>query len=125
MTTDATDSAAPTLDEAIDAAIEWHDVGEPDDFPDGAVWPVIASGTHIAVFRQGEHLHALHDLCTHGQAKLSDGFVENGCVECPLHQGLFDICTGEVRGGPVAEAVRSFPVQVRAGRVEVGVAASN
>ena len=23
-------------------ATQWHDVGEPDDFPDGAVWPVIA-----------------------------------------------------------------------------------
>ena len=105
-------------------ALDWHDVGEPEDFPDGAIWPVIAAGMPIAVFRQGEALHALHDLCTHGNARLSDGYVENGCIECPLHQGLFDICTGETRGGPVTEAVRSFPVQVRAGRVEVGVPAA-
>jgi nitrite reductase/ring-hydroxylating ferredoxin subunit len=107
---------------AVDS-LEWHDVGEPDDFPDGAVWPVIAAGTPVAVFRQGEALHALHDLCTHGNARLSDGYVENGCIECPLHQGLFDIRTGETRGGPVTQAVRSFPVQVRAGRVEVGIEA--
>lgn len=99
----------------------WHDVGEPDDFPDGAVWPVVAGGQPIAVFRVGEELFALHDLCTHGAAKLSDGYIEDGCIECPLHQGLFDICTGETRGGPVTEPVRSFPVQVRAGRVEVAV----
>ena len=108
-------------DTAATADATWHDVGEPDDFLDGAVWPVIAGGMAIAVFRQGDSLHALHDLCTHGNARLSDGYIENGCVECPLHQGLFDICTGETRGGPVTEPVRSFPVQVRAGRVEVAV----
>jgi nitrite reductase/ring-hydroxylating ferredoxin subunit len=104
---------------------QWHDVGEPEDFPDGAVWPVVAAGMPIAVFRAGEALHALHDLCTHGAAKLSEGYIENGCVECPLHQGLFDITTGQPCGGPVTEAVRSFPIRVvvkdGAGRVEVGI----
>jgi len=73
----------------------------------------------IAMFRQGESLHALHDLCTHGNARLSDGYVEDGRIECPLHQGLFDICTGAACGGPVTEDVRSYPVRVRDGRVEV------
>lgn len=100
---------------------DWHDVGEPDDFPDGAVWPVVAGGTPIAMFRLGESLHALHDLCTHGAARLSDGYVENGRIECPLHQGLFEICSGAACGGPVTEDVRRFPVQVRAGRVHVGL----
>ena len=102
-------------------AADWHDVGEPDDFPDGGSWPVVAGGMPIAVFRQGEALHALHDLCTHGNAKLSDGYIENGCVECPLHQGLFDIATGAPCGGPVEHAVRIFPVEIRAGRVHVAV----
>ncbi len=110
-----------TLD---NSALAWYDVGEPDDFPDGAVWPVAAGGMAIAVFRQGEALYALHDLCTHGHARLSEGYVENGCIECPLHQGLFNIRSGAPCGGPVTEAVRSFPVQLRAGRVEVGVAPS-
>lgn len=97
----------------------WHDVGAPDDFPDGAVWPVQAGGQDVAVFRLGEELFALHDQCTHGAARLSDGYVEDGCVECPLHQGLIDIRSGEPRCFPVTVAVRSFPVRVVAGRVEV------
>lgn len=99
----------------------WHDVGVPDDFPDGSASPVVVGGLPVAVFRQGEALHALHDRCTHGDARLSEGYVENGCVECPLHQGLFDLRTGSPCGGPVTEAVRAYPVHVRAGRVEVGV----
>jgi len=42
-------------------------------------------------------------------------------VECPLHQGTFDLRTGAPCKAPVTEPVRSFPVRVVAGRVEVGV----
>jgi len=109
-------------DTAADAPLVWHDVGEPDDFPDGAAWPVVADGVAIVVIRQGETLHALHDKCTHGDARLSDGYIENGCVECPLHQGLFDLRTGSPCGGPASEAVQVFPIQVFTGRVRVAVA---
>ena len=116
-----TPAATETNEITETAAGAWHDVGEPDDFPDGAVWPVVVDGLPVAVFRDGEGLYALYDLCTHGAAKLSDGYVEDGCVECPLHQGTFDIRTGAPCKAPVTEAVRTFPVRVVAGRVEVGV----
>jgi len=103
---------------------DWFDVGNADDFADGEVAAAMAGGQPVAVFRLGEELFALKDLCTHGNARLSDGYVEDGCVECPLHQGLFDIRSGAPRCAPVTEAVRSFPVRVVAGRVEVGMAAA-
>ncbi len=103
---------------------DWFDVGNADDFVDGEVAPAMAGGQPVAVFRLGEELFALKDLCTHGNAKLSDGYVEDGCVECPLHQGLFDIRSGAPRCAPVTEAVRSFPVRVVAGRVEIGMGAA-
>jgi NAD(P)H-flavin reductase/nitrite reductase/ring-hydroxylating ferredoxin subunit len=100
----------------------WFDVGNAREFSDGEVAPVQVDGHAIALFRLGEELFALKDLCTHGNAKLSDGYIEDGCVECPLHQGLFDIRTGAPRCAPVTEPVRSFPVRVVAGRVEVSIA---
>jgi CDP-4-dehydro-6-deoxyglucose reductase len=103
---------------------DWFDVGSADDFSDGKVSPVVAGGQAVAVFRLGDELFALKDLCTHGNAKLSDGYIEDGCVECPLHQGMFDIRSGAPRCAPVTEAVRSFPVRVAASRVEVRVAAA-
>lgn len=103
---------------------DWHDVGAADDFNDGEAVAVLAGGQAVAVFRLDDELYALKDLCTHGNARLSDGYVEDGCVECPLHQGLFDIRSGAARCAPVTEAVRSFPVRVVAGRVEVGCAAA-
>ncbi|NMG36989.1 Rieske 2Fe-2S domain-containing protein [Azoarcus sp. TTM-91] len=108
-------------DSAVAAVATWHDVGVPDDFPDNGSWPVVAGGMEVAVFRLGDELFALRDLCSHGAARLSDGYVEDGCVECPLHQGLFDIRTGAHKCAPLTEPVRAFPVRVVAGRVEVGI----
>ncbi|WP_211463371.1 anthranilate 1,2-dioxygenase ferredoxin subunit AndAb [Collimonas silvisoli] len=100
---------------------DWHDIGTADDFNEGEALAVVAGGQPVAVFRLGEEVFALRDLCTHGNARLSDGYIEDGCIECPLHQGLFDIRSGAPRCLPVTEAVRSFPVRIVAGRVEVEV----
>jgi CDP-4-dehydro-6-deoxyglucose reductase len=100
---------------------EWFEIGAAGSFSDDAPTAVHAGGQQIAVFRLGEELFALKDLCTHGNARLSDGYVEDGCVECPLHQGLFDIRSGAPRSAPITEAVRCFPIRVVAGQVEVEV----
>jgi anthranilate 1,2-dioxygenase ferredoxin subunit len=59
--------------------------------------------------------------CTHERVPLSEGFVENGCVECPLHQGLFDIRTGQARKAPCVTPVRTYPLRIVDGRVEINV----
>lgn len=100
---------------------QWHAVGNVEDFVEDEPVAVVAGNKPIAMFRLGEDMFALHDLCTHGHARLSEGFVEDGCVECPLHQGLVDIRTGTPKCAPIVEAVRSYPVRVIAGKVEVHV----
>src|SRR4051812_30738631 len=100
----------------------WHDIGTPEDFVEDEPKATVAGGVAVAVFRVGEEIFALRDLCTHATARLSEGFVEDGCVECPLHQGLFDLRTGEARKEPCTEDVQSFSVRQNGGRVEVRVA---
>lgn len=99
----------------------WQAIGALDDFTEGEPAAVIAGDRQIAIFRIGDEVFALSDLCTHGHARLSDGYVEDGCVECPLHQGLFDIRTGAPRCAPVTEAVRAFPIRIVDSRVEIHV----
>lgn len=99
----------------------WHDVGHVDSFQDGEVVAAIAGGHKVAVFRLGEDIFALKDLCSHGNARLSDGYIEDGCVECPLHQGLIDIRTGAPCSAPVTEPVRCYPVRISGEQVEVDV----
>jgi nitrite reductase/ring-hydroxylating ferredoxin subunit len=75
----------------------------------------------IAVFKLDGQFHAIADLCTHGAASLSEGFVENGIVECPFHSGTFDIRTGQALTFPCTEAVRVFAVRVEGDEVLVRV----
>jgi len=88
---------------------------------EGDVAAYQAAGLPVALFRIGGELFALHDLCSHGAARLSEGFVEGACVECPLHQGLIDIASGEPRAAPITDPVRRLPVRVTNGRVEVEI----
>jgi anthranilate 1,2-dioxygenase ferredoxin subunit len=106
----------------MEQAIEnWQTIGTLDDFTENEPAAVIAGERQIAVFRVGDEVFALNDLCTHGHARLSEGYVEDGCVECPLHQGLIDIRTGAPRCAPITEAVRTFAIRIIDTRVEVNV----
>lgn len=97
----------------------WVDVGAADTFPANEGRRRVVNGAVLAVFRVGERLFALDDACTHGRASLSEGFVENGCVECPLHQALFNLETGAAMTAPATKGVRTYRVRVRDGRVEI------
>lgn len=100
---------------------QWIDVAAVADISEDEPFAASASGIPLALFRDGETIFALYDLCSHGAARLSHGFVENGCVECPLHQGLVCIATGEPRSAPITEPVRSYAVRQVDGRVEVEI----
>lgn len=78
-------------------------------------------GGHIyAIFRSPEgKFYATDDICTHEHAHLSDGFVEGDCIECPRHGGRFSYVTGEALGAPVCIDLRTHPVRIEGGKVEV------
>ena len=99
----------------------WIDAAALDDLWDGAGLAVDAAGHDLALFRLGDEVLAMDNLCSHGNARLCDGFVEDGQVECPLHQGRFDLRTGAPTCEPVTEPVRTWPVRIEGGRVFVRV----
>src|SRR5712692_1504518 len=63
--------------------------------------------------------YALRDVCGHQRAPLSRGRLEGHVVECPLHFARFDIRTGVLLCGPVAEDVPVYEVRVDAELVYV------
>jgi len=82
--------------------------------PDGGSHRVELPGRPaLAVFNLDGQIHVTDDRCTHGDASLCDGEIEDGVVECPYHQGAFDIATGK----PVA-APCSIPLRVYRSRVD-------
>lgn len=97
------------------------DVGRYDDFAENSVNRVTAGSIQVALYRlSGREFYATSDVCTHGQAYLSDGWLtRDGAIECPLHGGCFDIRTGRGLGPPIEEAVRTYAVRTEGDRVIV------
>lgn len=80
---------------------------------------VTAGGREIALFRVESGVYATDNYCTHGAARLCDGYLEGFSIECPLHQGAFDIRSGDAVRAPADEALRTYPVEVDGGDVFV------
>lgn len=99
---------------------DWHDVATADAVPDGDVVAAHAEDREIALVRLGDEVFAIDATCTHGAASLCGGFVEpDGSIECPLHQGRFDVRSGRALCEPVTQDLAVHEVRVDAGRVFV------
>ena len=95
----------------------WIDASAVEDVPEDDVVGVVVDGRDIALYNASGEIFATDNLCTHGHARLCEGFLEGHEIECPLHQGRFDVRTGAPAGPPVTEAIRSYPVRIEGGRV--------
>ncbi|WP_149535858.1 non-heme iron oxygenase ferredoxin subunit [Siccirubricoccus phaeus] len=98
---------------------EWHRVAAEDELAENMPLPVRINGEPIAVVRLEDGIYAVHDVCTHEYALLSDGFCEEGKLECPLHQACFDIRTGAALNEPAEVPVATYKVKVENGEVFV------
>ena len=96
---------------------KWMDVAAVADLFEGAGIAVTPDGQDIALFSVEGEVFAIDNLCSHGNAKLCEGFVEGHQVECPFHQALFSLRDGSVSCGPATEPVKTWPVRIEAGRV--------
>jgi naphthalene 1,2-dioxygenase system ferredoxin subunit len=95
----------------------WIDVAAEADLFDGAGIPVTPCGRDIALFLVEGRVFATDNQCTHGPAKLCDGYIEGLEIECPFHQGRFDLRTGAATLEPASKPIKVWPVKVEAGRV--------
>lgn len=101
--------------------VTWIRVASTDDISaDSNTLKVMAQGEAICLYRlDDDSIHATADRCSHGNASLSEGYIEDGLIECPLHQGCFDIRTGAAVTAPCKTAIKVYPVKLEAGTVYV------
>ncbi len=100
-----------------DTASPWIDALSADALPTDDVIGVQVAGRDIALYTVGEAVYATDNLCTHGRARLCDGFLEGHEIECPLHQGKFDVRDGQPTCAPVDAPLRCYPVRIEGRRV--------
>lgn len=97
----------------------WIDALAADALPQDDVIGIPIAGRDIALYSVAGEVFATDNTCTHGQARLCDGFLDGHEIECPLHQGKFDVRNGLATCEPATEPLRSYPVKIEGDRVFV------
>ena len=84
----------------------------------GTAMAVETMGLQLAVYHlEGGDICVTDNVCTHAFALLTDGWLEGGLIECPLHAGQFDVRTGKGQGAPIEEDLRTFKTKVENGEI--------
>ena len=78
-------------------------------------------GEHVLLCNVGGVVYAVRDVCTHDGGILGFGDLEGGVIECPRHGAKFDVATGKAVAPPATAPLRTYPVRVRDGHVEVSL----
>jgi 3-phenylpropionate/trans-cinnamate dioxygenase ferredoxin component len=85
----------PLLRAAGTADAPFHRFVHLDELPPGALRRASHGDLDVLVARTSEGIVAVDDRCPHMAAPLSLGTLDGCVVQCPLHNGRFDLCTGE------------------------------
>jgi len=94
------------------------DVCAVDEIPAQRARVATLGGERVAVFRHGDQVSAISNLCRHQNGPLGEGKVIDGCVTCPWHGYQYDPATGRAPE-PFTEKVATFDVKIVRGRVLV------
>ena len=99
-------------------------VARASEFQDGAVLAVEVGDTPVCLVQVDGVIKAIHDVCSHEEWPLHEGFVFDNAIECALHGSTFDLDTGAPETLPATTAVPVYPVRIEGDDVLVDVAAS-
>jgi nitrite reductase/ring-hydroxylating ferredoxin subunit len=89
------------------------------DLPDDSATAVEAEGRQIMLYRHGDSLYAIDNVCSHAGGLLSRGPVADLTVTCPLHGSRFALADGCVLRGPASQPQPVLPTRIRNGWIEV------
>ena len=76
---------------------------------------VVEHGEHeVLVLALGDCIYAVGNICTHDEVWLDDGILHpDSCeIECPMHEGRFDLRTGAATHEPAEDPVPTYPVRI-------------
>ncbi|MBI1337866.1 MAG: Rieske 2Fe-2S domain-containing protein [Phycisphaera sp.] len=93
------------------------DAGPASDIPDGRAMVVcVKDGQRVAIYRHGDKISALSNVCAHQNGPLGEGKIVDGCVTCPWH-GYQYLPHNGCSPPPFTEKVPTYNVRVVKGHV--------
>jgi nitrite reductase/ring-hydroxylating ferredoxin subunit len=98
---------------------EWTPVLADAELREGDHRKVSAGDAAVLLVRDGGHLHALANICSHAGGPLDEGELLDGCVVCPWHASTFRLTDGSIMRGPASIPQPTYQVRVHDGKIEV------
>ncbi|KRE93322.1 Rieske family ferredoxin [Paenibacillus sp. Soil766] len=99
---------------------EWIEVCATDELEEEDVIRFDHGDATFAIYRNAQgQFFASDGYCTHEKIHLSKGLVMGNLIECPKHNGRFDITTGEAKRVPVCKKLSTYATKVEAGKVYI------
>ena len=102
---------------APESASGFIKVAATSEIPDGEM-KIVCDGLVVVANAQGR-VHAFGNICPHAEGPLGEGFLDGLTVECPWHNGQWDITTGKGLTAFATAGIRVFEIRVVDGDVEV------
>ena len=100
---------------------EWIEACAADDIDEEDLIRWDHAGRSFVICNTKAGFFAADGHCTHQQAHLEDGIVIGTVIECPLHQGRFDVTTGKAIRAPARIDLCTYPVKVEGGIVFIRI----
>ena len=107
-----------------ESGVVWHAVCGVDEIAKEDVTQFEHGGKIYAVYHTPSGFYATDGLCTHEDEFLADGLVLGEIIECPRHQGRFEIPTGKAKGAPVCVNLKTYTTKVAAQTIYIGLSAT-
>jgi naphthalene 1,2-dioxygenase ferredoxin component len=97
----------------------WIDVADQDAVKVDTIIGVKVGDLDVALYNIDGQIYATHNICTHANALLSDGWLDDDVIECPLHGGRFEVKTGKGLGPPIVCDLTTLPVRIKDKKIQV------
>ena len=75
----------------------------------------------FCVYHINDGFYATDGICTHESVHLEEGLVMDGEIECPMHQGIFDIKSGKAISPPACEDLKSYAEKVEDSKIYINI----
>ena len=103
-------------------AATWIDACAADEIDEDDVIRFDHAGRTFAIYRTEDNEYFCTDgLCTHEAIHLADGLLMGTIIECPKHNGRFDVRSGRACGAPVCVNLATYPVRREGDRVLIQI----
>jgi NADPH-dependent 2,4-dienoyl-CoA reductase/sulfur reductase-like enzyme/nitrite reductase/ring-hydroxylating ferredoxin subunit len=112
-------AGAPEPMSSMDAGMVEATVANVDDLKDGQMKEVAVGDAQVLLVREKGNYFALAAKCSHQAAPLKNSALCNGRIRCPLHGACFNVATGDIEDYPCVDALQTYKVQVKNGKVMV------